>query len=178
MNLAIELLKENSRNNVDRIVAMVMEDPVLINQLVRFTIQGNIKVSQRASWVLTHCCDLDPELLTPHLEELLVASPNFLHSGVRRNVLRMFVNQPIPEQLQGILYDLCIQWIISKKEPIAVKANAMDILANLAVEQPDFKNEVVPLIMDIIPHGSAGIKAKGINMLRKLGLKDIDRTDF
>lgn len=172
--LTYELLKENSKYNVNRIVKMVKENPDLFNELVILTLQQNVKVSLRASWVLTHCCDKMPELLAPHIESLINASPYFLHTGVRRNVLRMLSKTLIPEELQVFLFDHCLQWVISKKEPVAVKVFAMEILANIAMVEPDLKNEVIPVINDIIPHGTIGILSRGKKILRKLGTEPDD----
>ncbi|NJK98362.1 MAG: hypothetical protein HC905_28670 [Bacteroidales bacterium] len=179
MILATELLKVYSKENVNRIVGMVEADPGLFAQLVKLTLQPNVVLAQRASWVLTHCCDKMPSLLFPHFEELIFASPHFAHTGIRRNVLRMISMQKIPENLQGYIFDLCLQWVISKKEPVAVKVHAMEILAGIASEQPDLKNEVIPVIMDILPHGTMAIISRGKKILCKLGLDpDEIKTDY
>lgn len=175
--LAAELLKENSRYNVNRIVRMVEEDPDLVRELVSFSIQNNVVLSMRASWVLTHCYDSMPEIIQPYIDELVKATPHLPHTGSRRNILRILMCEPIPEELQVFLFDHCLQWIVSKKEPIAVKANAMEILYNIAMEQPDLKNEVIPVILDIIPNGSMGVISRGKKILRKLGF-DPDDVDF
>lgn len=174
MLLASELLKENSRYNVNRIVRIVEEDPGLVKELVGFSVQRNVVLSMRASWVLTHCYDSMPDLIQPYIEVLVKASPGLVHTGTRRNVLRMLMNEKIPEDLQGFLFDQCLNWIISKKEPIAVKANAMEILGNIVKEQPDLKNEVIPLLLDIIPNGSMGIISRAKKILLKLGINPAD----
>lgn len=174
MNILTELLKENSRYNVNRIVKMVSEEPTLFRDLIQLTLGGNTKIALRASWVVTHAYDSYPELVSPFVHELIGALPGFAHTGIRRNILRIFLSGPIPEKLQGKLYDDCTKWVISKKEPIAVKANAMEILVRFALEEPDLKNEVIPLIYDTMSHGSIGIKAKGKNVLHRLGIKDMD----
>lgn len=175
--LDVELLKENSRYNVNRIVRMVEENPDLVKELVDLAIRNNVVLSMRASWVLTHCYDSKRGLIQPYIKKLAEATPNLPHTGSRRNILRILMHEHIPEELQVYLFDHCLQWIVSKKEPIAVKANAMEILYNIAMEQPDLKNEVIPVILDILPNGSMGVISRGKKILRKLGF-DPDSVDF
>jgi hypothetical protein len=115
-----------------------------------------------------------PGIISPFVADLIKALPNFLHTGIRRNILKIFTTEPIPEDYQVFMFDHCLDWVISKKEPIAVKAYAMDILVNIAMQEPDLKNEVIPVILDIMPGGSAGVKARGIKMLKKLGFREED----
>jgi hypothetical protein len=169
MNLVTELLYENSRYNVNRIVRMVEENPDLIGKLVQLTLRKDFKIPARASWVLTHCYDTMPELVRPYLKELILATPEFLHTGTRRNILRILSFEEIPEESQVFLLDHCLQWLISKKEPIAVKAHAMGILSNLALKEPDLKNEIIPVLLDILPDASMGIRARARQVLKKMG---------
>lgn len=169
MNLVTELLYENSRNNVNRIVRMVEENPDLARQLVQLTLRKEVKVPARASWVLTHIYDTMPELVQPYISELIKATPDFLHTGTRRNILRILSFEDIPEEWQVFLLDHCLEWLISKKEPIAVKAHAMGILSNLAQREPDLKNEIIPVLLDILPDASMGIRARAKQVLKKLG---------
>jgi hypothetical protein len=169
MNLASEILKENSRFNVNRVVKIVVENPALIKELIELTLSKNITIQLRASWILTNCYEALQEYFAPNIGMLIEALPGFIHTGARRNILRIFRFEPVPEQYQVFLFDHCLQWLISKKEPIAVKAFAMDVLTNIAMKEPDLKNEIIPVILDIMPNGSAGIYSRGKKVLKKLG---------
>lgn len=169
MQVLKELLKTSSLTNINKIVTMVENDPELVKILISITVGNGNEMSMRASWVLSHCYDKMPEVVKPFLSNLIKASPHFTHTGTRRNILRILSFEKIDENDQVFLFDHCLEWVISKKEPIAVRANAMEILANIAMQQPDLKNEVIPVILDIIPHGSMGLKSKGRKVLKKLG---------
>lgn len=172
MNLLTEILKENSRYNVNRVVRIIEDNPELVKELVSLTLMRDIKIPSRASWILSHCNESMPGIVSPFAAELIKALPAFLHTGTRRNILKIFTTEPIPEDYQVFMFDSCLEWVVSKKEPIAVKAYAMDILVNIAMREPDLKNEVIPVILDIMPNGSAGVKARGIKMLKKLGFRE------
>lgn len=171
MQVIVEMLKDASVRTVKKIVKMAEDDPALIKELINLTFQNKGSVSLRAIWTLTHCQDSLPELLQPYLITLIEACPSFSHAGMRRSALKIISAENIPEDYQVFMFDHCIQWLISKKESIAVKAYAMDILTNMAMQEPDLKNEVAMVILDILPHGSKGIQAKGRKMLRKLGVE-------
>lgn len=169
MNLASEILKENSRFNVNRVVKLVTENPALVPELVELTLSSNVTKQLRASWILTNCYKALSNYFTPYIGKLIEALPGFIHTGARRNILRIFREEPVPEEYQVFLFDHCLEWLISKKEPIAVKAFAMDVLTNIAMKEPDLKNEIIPVILDIMPNGSAGIYSRGKKVLKKLG---------
>lgn len=169
MNVIEMLLQENSRRQVDRVVGMVENDVSLYKELVNVTLNNDPRLSLRSSWVLTHLHDKHPDLVAPYINRLVKASVGFCHTGIRRNVLRILANTPIPTQHQGELIDMCIHWCVSRKEPVAVKAHAMKILANIAMLEPDLKNEIIPLFEDLMHRGTPGIKAFGRKVLKKLG---------
>jgi hypothetical protein len=164
-----EMLKDASIYTVKQIVKIVEEHPEKINDLVKLTLSNKGSVSLRAAWTLAHCHEEMPYLVEPYVVDLLNACPNFTHAGARRSILKIMSTVTVPEDYKVFLFDHCLQWLISKKEPIAVKAYAMDILSNIALEEPDLKNEVIPAILDVMPNGSKGIRAKGKIMLKKLG---------
>lgn len=164
-----EMLKDASIYTVKEIVKIVAEHPEKVKDLVKLTLTNKGSVSLRAAWTLTHCHEEMPHLLEPYVVELLSACPDFTQTGARRSILKIMSTVTIPDDYKVFLFDHCLQWLISKKEPIAVKAYAMDILTNIAIEEPDLKNEVIPAILDVMPNGSKGIRAKGKIMLKKLG---------
>jgi hypothetical protein len=171
MEVLVELLKDASIYTVKKIVKMAEEDPEVIGNLVKLTFLNKGSVSLRAVWTLTHCHESMPESLKPYIVQLIEATPDFAHAGMRRSALKILSAETIPEDYQVFMFDYCLQWLISKKEPIAVKAYAMDILTNISMQEPDLKNEVALAILDIMPHGSKGIQAKGRKVLKKLGVE-------
>jgi len=56
----------------------------------------------------------------------------------------------------------------NKKEPIAIRVFAMTVLANLADTYPEIKGELIAVIEDQMPYGSAGFISRGKKILKKL----------
>ena len=91
-----------------------------------------------------------------------------IHDAVKRNIVRLLQFISIPRSLQGKVADICFNYLNNPKEAIAVRVFSMTVLANLSTENPELKNELIPLIEDQLPFGSAGFRSRGIKVLRKL----------
>ncbi len=169
MNLLKEILHEHSRVLMLKIVTYVGSNPKRFGELVEIFLNGPYRVTQRAAWPLSNCVELHPELVNPHLNKLIT----FLgkadeHDSVKRNILRFLQFISIPKSLQGKSADLCFQFFRNSKEPVAIRVFAMTVLANLAKENPELKNEIIPMIEDQMPYGSAGFVSRGRKVLKEL----------
>lgn len=82
--------------------------------------------------------------------------------------LRLLQYISIPLSLQGKTINLCFDFLNNPKEPIAVRVFAMTVLGNLAKENADLKNEIIMVIEDQLPYGSAGFLSRGKKVLKQL----------
>ena len=169
MNLLNEVLREHSRPQMLKIVQYVGTDPEKFEELVHLFLTGPYRVTQRAAWPLSNCVELHPELVKPHLNKLITfLGKSGEHDSVKRNTLRFLQFISIPKSLQGKTADLCFQFLCNTKEPVAIRVFAMTVLANLAKENPELKNEIIPIIEDQMPYGSAGFVSRGKKLLKQL----------
>jgi len=169
MNLLKEIAYKHSQAQMLKIVQYVGTNPKRFDELVQVFLHGPYRVTQRAAWPISNCVELHPNLVKPHLKTLI----SFLgkegeHDAVKRNILRLLQFISIPKPLQGKTADLCFQFLGNTKEPIAIRVFAMTVLANLAKENPELKNEIIPLIEDQMPFGSAGFRSRGKKVLTQL----------
>lgn len=171
MNWSKEILKEHSKKQCDKIVSYVGNDPERFTQLVEVFLQGPYRITQRAAWPLSNCVEKHPELLRPHWNKILafVGKPD-IHDAVKRNVLRMFQFVQVPKVYQGRTADICFTFLADTKEPVAIRAFAMTVLANIAREVPELKNELIPIIEDQLPYASAGFLSRSRKVLKQLNL--------
>jgi hypothetical protein len=169
MNLVKTLLQEHSRATRDRVVAYVGESPARFAELVRVFLLGPYRVTQRAAWPLAYCAEHYPELVKPHLRNILRAVSDDSPVAVKRNVVRIFQFADIPKALQGRITEMCFAFLSNRKESVAVRAFSMTVLARIALLQPDLKNEIVILIEEQLPYGSAGFVNRGNKVLNQLG---------
>lgn len=169
MNWTYEILKEHSRKQCDKMVNYVGNDPQRFSQLVDIFLQGPYRITQRAAWPLSNCVEKHPELLRPHWKKILAfMSRPGIHDAVKRNTLRMLQFVRIPKPYQGRTADLCFAFLTNTKEPVAIRVFAMTVLANLAHEVPELKNELIPIIEDQLPYASAGFLSRSRKVLKQL----------
>jgi len=169
MNLESEILREHSKHQCVRITKWIGTDKRRFKKLMDFFLTGKYRITQRAAWIIQHCADEHPELVIPYIERMVdrMIEAN-VHEAVKRNVVRILQDVEIPRRLAGKVATVCFDWLASAKEPIAVKVFSMSVLANIAKQEPDLKNEIRILIEQQMPVGSAGFKSRGKKVLRQL----------
>jgi len=169
LNLRETILKEHSKKQCDKVVAYVGDSASRFSELVNLFLEGPYRVTQRAARPFACCVEKNPKLIKPHLKKILNYSMKpGVHDAVKRNVVRLLQFIEIPKRLQGLTAEICFQFLNNKKEPIAVRVFSMTVLANLAKVLPDLKNELIPLIEDQMPYGSAGFISRGRKVLKEL----------
>jgi hypothetical protein len=168
MNLEEALLTEFSKAQMLRLSEWIGEDTQRFQMVVDFMIKGECKLMQRAAWLLSYCFDIHPHLIEPHLKTLTENLQNTAIDAVKRNTLRVLQSVTIPEDLSGILANVCFDYLSSQQEAVAVKVFAMSVLANIAQKEPELKNELKILIEEQMPYSSAGFQSRGKKILKKL----------
>ncbi len=169
MELMKAILKEHSKNQSIRIVNYIGNNAKRFSELVSIFLAGPYRITQLAAWPLILCVEQNPKLIRPHLKKIMthLEQPN-VHDAVKRNAVRLLQYVVIPKNLQGHVANVCFRFLQNTKEPIAVRVFAMTVLANLAKELPELKNELVPVIEDQLPFGSAGFVSRGQRVLKEL----------
>ena len=169
MNLEKELLKEHSKAQGNKIADYVIKDKKRFDNLMEIFFKADYRLNQRAAYSMNICYDKKPELITPYIEKLIFnLKKEGLHDAVKRNTIRILQFIQIPAELEGEIYDICFNYLTSMDEPIAIKAFSMRVLANICKSYPELKNELIPVIEDLLPHGSSGIKNRGKKILKEL----------
>jgi hypothetical protein len=148
-----------------------LENPVIFRKLLEYSWSDDRKLAFRASWTLTKVCDKFPEIIYPHLSEIVEALPRFENESVERSFLRILSLSDVrklPEKHHGLLADYCFAELNSAASAIAIKAYCMEILYRLSVIYPQLANELAVSIRTMMEEGSAGIVARGNSILKKI----------
>lgn len=168
MDIRSQLLKENSKKNMLDIANYVGNDAEKFNVLIKLFLHDHYRVTQRAANPVNIVFDRYPEMIQLHIDEVISNLHNNINIAVKRNTLRMLQDIPVPEKHEGLLLQLCFDYLLDKEEPIAVKVFAMTVLSNLAEKYPEIKNELSAVIEELMEFGSAGIRSRGAKTLKKL----------
>ena len=87
------------------------------------------------------------------------------HDAVHRNILRILEDIPIPEDIEGALYDNCFQLLNNPDRAIAIRVFAMTVAFRIAKKYPDLLDELRLSIQLHYPYGSAGFKSRAGKIL-------------
>lgn len=173
MNLEAEILKEHSKRNTQRLAKWIGNDKKRFEQLMDIVLKGEYRVTQRGAWIVRHCAELHPSLIKPYINKMIdrMLEPG-MHVAVKRNIVGILQDVEIPKRLVGKIATICFDLLASQQEPIAVKCFSMTVLANIAQQEPELRNEIRLLIEQQMPWGTAGFRSRGKRILRELGTID------
>ncbi|MFN2128070.1 MAG: hypothetical protein ACK2TU_09460, partial [Anaerolineales bacterium] len=125
----------------------------------------------RAARVIALCTEKEPGMITPFVDRIVTALPNFKVEGVKRGFLKLLCDKSliIDEKNLGILTDLSFTWLADPKEAIAIRYYAMDILSRVASSYPEIKTELLEIISSISEENSAALHSKIKKLRLQLG---------
>jgi hypothetical protein len=160
LDLIEELLAEHSKRQAARLARWAGEDPDHFGEVVKVFAGGDPLLTQRASWVIGLCADSVPAYFPRHLRRLLdkLEEPG-LHPSAPRSVLRALMRVPLTPTLKGRVVDLSVRCLTAQSSSIAVRCEAMYVLARLAEEYPDLRHEVQLMVAPWERHESPGIRS-------------------
>jgi len=170
MDIRATLLVEHSKANTMKIVNYIGDDQARFDDLMGHFLTNEYRVSQRAAMAVGHAADLHPKLIKKHLRSLLenLSTPD-VHDAVKRNTIRLFDKYiDLPEELMGIAAELCFGYLDDPQEAVAIRVFSMSVLYKICLQEPELGNELIMVLEDHLPHGSAGFKSRGNKILAKL----------
>lgn len=163
-------LKEliQSGDDISMLARYLADNPDLLPKLIK--IGGNGEDSTwRAFWIADKIHERHPDLIIPFLPEMTEMVLKTKDQAKKRHLLKLISLNNIPEEKMVELLNFCIGRFTDASEPVAVRVHAMQVLFNIAQEQPDFAGELIDLIEhETEYHGSAGIASRGRKLLQKL----------
>jgi len=169
-------LKENeligliqSWENLAILINSIADHPEHLEALMKLTFDDSEARNWRAAWMVDKINDKHPEMIVPYLPamtDFVLTTHNY---GKKRHLLKLIGLHELQEERMGELLNFCIEIFTSAKDPVAVRVHALQILYNIALQEPDFASELIELIEHEIEfHGSAGISSRGGHLIKKL----------
>ncbi len=89
------------------------------------------------------------------------------HDSMKRNTVRLLQQIEIPEKLEGVVMEICFNYVESPKEAVAIKAFSLTILSKLAKKYPEIIPEIKLLIEEQLTHQSAAFKSRAKKFLKE-----------
>ena len=156
---------------VEWIAASAIENPAIFIKLLDYSFSGDKRLAFHASWALTKVCDKYPEIIYPYIHGIIEKLDKLNNESAQRSFLRILSLSDIVRiniKYHGILTEHCFSALKSGFSAIAIKAYSMEILYKLAVLYPELANELAATVNMLEGEGSAGIKARGRIILKKI----------
>lgn len=169
MDIYQALSSDRSKAGKDRLVAYIDKDPQRFSVLFDIFMNGEVKIRERAAWVLSYCAGKSPELIDGRLPVLVqyLYKPD-TPDAIKRNSLRILQAMAIPKPLEGSLMDICFRLLEDKNQPVAVRVFSMQVLANLAGVYPEIKYELKDLISHELPFAKPAFVSRGKKIIKLL----------
>jgi 8-oxo-dGTP diphosphatase len=166
-----------SIKEADWLATSAIENTVVFQKLLGYSFSPDKKLAFHASWTLSKACDKYPELIHQYLYQIVDSLGKIDNESSLRSFLRIISLSDlskIDNARHGVLADYCFGALNSQYSAIAVKAYSMEILYRLSVVYPELATELSASIRLLMEDGSAGITARGRNILKKLAEIPID----
>lgn len=162
------LQMHSARLNADILADKIEEDPEVFDTVWDIMLEDSDPISMRAAWSITVFAKKHPYFIEPRIPEITRILPAVKSASVRRCLLNLLTQLPIPEDQSGILFDYCFNTIESPAAEIAHKAYAMTILYNISEQEPDLKPELIALFESMLDDESTGIRSRSQKLIKQL----------
>lgn len=168
-----QLLFDSHRLTMDMAAKDIGSDPQLIEELFQLSLKQQAQLSMRASRVFDICCETQPEIAAAYSDRIVEHLPQLHHDSVKRNFLHILTrsHQPLSERNWTQLLGCALDWLVSPQQPTAVRAYCMDVLYNLAQEEPELKSEVIYALETACIESSAAVRGRAKRFMRALDKK-------
>jgi len=146
----------------------IARDRSVFGQLYQLTFNANHRIAWRSCWIIDTVSESLPELLEPYISEIIDRLAAEKSGSLKRHFTRIICRYQLPEEKLGLLVDTAFNHL-SPGEDIAVRANAMQILYQISLLEPDLKQELNSVLDAILAEErSAAIISRGKRLLRTL----------
>lgn len=144
------LIAEHSKNQTMRIVKYIGNDKKRFKELMTVILGKDELLSQRGAWAYAFCCDAEPQLLQPYFKQLIKKlKEEKNHDAIKRNFMRSLQDAIIPEEFQGEIYDIALNYVLSENEARAARAFGMSVLFNIAKPHPELLAELKAILIEL-----------------------------
>jgi hypothetical protein len=147
---------------------MVLQDDSLFTEIYRLIYCDNPRIAWHAAWVIDHASEADPQKLQAYVPEIIDQLPHLKSSALKRHFTRMLLSQKIPNDRLGPLVDVLYN-LLAPSEAIAVRANALQLLLNISLIEPELQPELVIVTETILEEElTPGMISKAKRVLESL----------
>lgn len=171
----LDQLKENDKSVFAQMAQGVIDGEIAVQDLMDIFACEDKEYNrhrQRVSWPLSYLSEKAPETLYPVIPQMIeLIRIDRSDASFGRNVFRFWQNMTMPPEFESEVYELAFAYLSDPQQPTAIKVFAMTTCAQMAKKYPELAHEIIPVIEEFMPHGTAGYINRGnktLSLLRKL----------
>ena len=154
-----------------RVAKLVGNDQALFDEVFDGIYSPDDILRNRSAEAAEKASRADKSLLLTHKNEMIKNLPQYVHTDVRWRISLMLGLLDLKGNQLAKAISFLELWLHEEKQ-VSVKANCMQSLAEHAMRNRWLRNEVIGIIESEMERGSAGIKARGRNLLKSLAKSD------
>lgn len=159
----------SSWENLDLFSQHIPEHPETLDLLIDLAFDDSKQEFWRAAWIMDKINSSNPELIKPYLPVLFKVLKKTRNLSKMRHFLKIIAHHQVPVRQRGFLFDFCLNTFTNQAIPVAIRANALQILYQIAQDVPGLKPELVQILEHALSlEQPAGIRARGKNILSLL----------
>lgn len=150
----------------DGMISYMTSHPEDFNEAMLLAVSNKQPYSWRAAWLLWSCMEENDRRIRPYIGDIIKAIPG-LADGHQRELIKILLYMDIPEEFEGILFDLCMNvWEKIGSRP-SVRYMAFRVIIKMASKYPDLAHEITFLTQNhYLDTLSPGIKNAVLLMVR------------
>jgi len=169
MNLREEILREHSKTQALKIAQYACQSKKNCKELMNCFLDDEYRLAQRAAWSVCWAAKQKPEMITPHLKDLVaVLQKKTVHNAVVRNSVRVLQKIELPEKFHGDVMNACFKFLEQPSTPVAIKAFSLTTLFNLSKTYPEIQPELKLIIEERWEQEGAAFRSRGKKILAQI----------
>jgi len=136
-------LKSRLEGRIDRpkLIEYLKNDPSQKVELFTIAVNEGEPLGWRAAWMIRHVAEPKDPLLQKFLPEVINGIGSYDESK-QREWLKIVVKMEVPEELQGELYDHCVNIWLDIGKHAALRISAFQWMVKLVEMYPELASEV------------------------------------
>lgn len=160
-----------TQHHKKEIIQYLRDHPDRFEEALELALADHPLYSWRAAWVLWSCMEPNDKRVRKHIKQIIAILPE-RKSSQQRELMKILEQMDIDENLEGVLFDLCIRlWERTDLQP-SVRYNAFKVMLKIAKKHPGMADELKSLTEDhYLDSLSRGVKYSIRKMLLNARIK-------
>lgn len=164
----IKVLKTGRKEALSSYMASHPDD---FQNILSIALADDISFAWRAAWLISSHTKKNDERIAPHIKSIINAIPG-KKDGHQRELLRIIMRMELEEDVEGLLFDICISlWEDINKDP-SIRITAFKLIMKTIKKYPELFEEIKFLTDDhYLEPLSPGIKKSVLKSLHLFNSK-------